>query len=85
MSFEDHYGFFRFMKDLTVVFNTSLIKSEINTEKQGFARDSVRIMQGQSPYIVNLGLFYNNTESQIYREYQLQQCWKTNSICRYTQ
>lgn len=61
--FEDHSGFFRFMKDLTIVFNTSLIKSEINTEKQGFARDSVRIMQGQSPYIVNLGLFYNNTET----------------------
>jgi outer membrane receptor for ferrienterochelin and colicin len=63
--FEDHYGFFRFMKDITVVFNTSLIKSEINTEKQGFARDSIRVMQGQSPYIVNLGLFYNNTEAKF--------------------
>jgi outer membrane receptor for ferrienterochelin and colicin len=65
LSFENHYGFFRFMKDLTLVFNTSLIKSEINTEKQGFARDSVRIMQGQSPYIVNLGLFYTNAEARI--------------------
>lgn len=61
--FENHYGFFRFIKDLTVVFNTSLIKSEINTQQQGFARDSVRVMQGQSPYIVNLGLFYQNDES----------------------
>jgi outer membrane receptor for ferrienterochelin and colicin len=65
MSFEDHYGFFRFVKDLTVVFNTSLIKSEINTEKQGFARDTVRVMHGQSPYIVNLGLFYNNLEAKF--------------------
>ena len=65
MNFEDNYGFFRFMKDITVVFNTSLIKSEINTDKQGFARDSVRIMQGQSPYIVNLGLFYNNTKARF--------------------
>jgi outer membrane receptor for ferrienterochelin and colicin len=50
-----------FLKNLTIVFNTSLIKSEISTRKP-FARDSVRIMQGQSPYIVNLGLFYNNQE-----------------------
>lgn len=49
------------MKDLTVVFNTSLIKSEIQTDLP-FARDSIRIMQGQSPYIVNLGMFYNNPE-----------------------
>lgn len=63
--FENQYGFFRFLKDVTVVFNTSFIKSEINTEKQGFARDSVRIMQGQSPWIVNLGMFYNNTESKF--------------------
>jgi hypothetical protein len=37
------------------------IKSEINTDK-AFARDSVRIMQGQSPFIVNLGLFYSQPE-----------------------
>ncbi len=49
------------LKNLTVVFNSSLIKSEINTNIS-FSRDSVRIMQGQSPYIVNLGLFYNNPE-----------------------
>ncbi len=48
-----------FLKGLTLVFNTSLIKSEISTRKS-FARDTLRIMQGQSPYIVNLGLFYNN-------------------------
>jgi outer membrane receptor for ferrienterochelin and colicin len=65
ISFDNHYGLFRFMKDLTVVFNTSWIKSEINTEKQDFARDTVRVMQGQSPYIVNLGLFYNNSEAKF--------------------
>jgi TonB-dependent receptor len=50
-----------FLKDLVVVFNASIIKSEIETNK-AFARDSVRVMQGQSPYIVNLGLLYNNRE-----------------------
>lgn len=53
----------RHLKDLTVVFNTSLIKSEINTSEQEFTRDTIRVMSGQSPYIVNLGLFYNNPET----------------------
>ncbi|MCF8381038.1 MAG: TonB-dependent receptor [Bacteroidales bacterium] len=51
-----------FMKNLIVVFNASFIESEINTNKS-FARDSVRLMQGQSPYIVNLGLAYNDRET----------------------
>ncbi len=54
-------SFLDFLKNLTIVFNTSIIRSRINTEK-GFAREKERIMQGQSPYIVNLGLFYNNRE-----------------------
>ncbi len=59
---ENASGFAHFFKDFTVVFNTSLIKSQINTSKQAFTRDTVRVMSGQSPYIVNLGLFYNNAE-----------------------
>lgn len=58
-------GFQGFLKNLTVVFNTSLIKSEINTSKQEFTRDTLRMMAGQSPYIVNLGLFYNNFEKDL--------------------
>jgi TonB-dependent receptor len=50
------------LKNFSVVFNSAVIKSEINTDKD-FARDSIRIMQGQSPYIINLGLFYNSSES----------------------
>jgi len=49
------------LKDLTLVFNASVIKSQIETNKS-FARDSIRVMQGQSPYIINTGLFYNNQE-----------------------
>jgi len=58
-------GFRGFLNNLTVVFNTSLIKSEINTSKQEFTRDTLRVMAGQSPYIVNLGLFYNNVEKDL--------------------
>ena len=54
-----------FLKDITVIFNTSLIKSEINTEKQEFAREKNRVMQGQSPYIVNLSLNYTGEENGI--------------------
>jgi hypothetical protein len=61
--FENSDGFIRFLKDMTVIFNTSLIKSEINTSQQAFTRDTVRVMSGQSPYIVNLGLFYNNPDN----------------------
>ena len=50
-----------FLKNLVIVFNASLIQSEIETNK-AFARDSVRFMQGQSPYIVNLGLNYDDRE-----------------------
>lgn len=60
--FENSAGFVRFLKDMTVIFNTSFIKSEINTSQQEFTRDTVRVMSGQSPYIVNLGLFYNNPD-----------------------
>ncbi len=59
VEFEDAASFLSQLKNLTIIFNTSLIKSEINTEK-GFARERSRIMQGQSPYIINLALFYNN-------------------------
>lgn len=58
-------GFRGFLKNLTVVFNTSLIKSEINTSEQEFTRDTLRVMAGQSPYIINLGLFYNNVEKDL--------------------
>jgi outer membrane receptor protein involved in Fe transport len=61
--FENSGSFLRFLKDMTVVFNTSLIKSKINTSKQEFTRDTVRVMSGQSPYIVNLSLLYSNPDA----------------------
>ncbi|MBA4409383.1 MAG: TonB-dependent receptor [Bacteroidota bacterium] len=65
LEFEKSTGFLHNLKDLTLIFNTSLIKSEINTEKQGFARDKKRIMQGQSPYIINLGMNYQKKEANL--------------------
>jgi TonB-dependent receptor len=61
VEFQDAANLLRQLKNLTIIFNASFIKSEINTEK-GFAREKSRIMQGQSPYIINLALFYNSIE-----------------------
>ncbi|HPE77316.1 MAG TPA: TonB-dependent receptor [Draconibacterium sp.] len=55
---ESSTGFIRNLKDITLIFNTSLIKSQITTE-QTFAREETRVMQGQSPYIINLGINYS--------------------------
>ena len=48
-----------FLKDFTLVINSSLIKSEIRLDtSKVFAKNATRPMQGQSPYIVNTGTFY---------------------------
>jgi hypothetical protein len=49
----------RYFKDFTVVLNASVIKSQVTTDDV-FARDRKRPMQGQSPYIVNAGLYWEN-------------------------
>lgn len=48
------------LKGLTLVFNGSLIKSRVKFDKN--SRQKNRPMQGQSPYLINLGLFYNNKQ-----------------------
>jgi outer membrane receptor protein involved in Fe transport len=64
VEFENSTSFLKYFKDLTIIFNSSLIRSKINTNK-AFAREQSRIMQGQSPYIINLALFYNNANKQF--------------------
>ncbi len=49
----------RFLKDFTIVANASIIKSSIENNDPT-ERDSVRNLQGQSPYLINFGLFYQN-------------------------
>ncbi len=46
------------LKDFTLVFNGSLIKSDVKFAKG--SRQKNRPMQGQSPYLVNLGIFYTH-------------------------
>jgi hypothetical protein len=49
----------QWLRSFSIVSNISIIKSEISTSDV-YARSGKRPMQGQSPYIVNTGLFYNN-------------------------
>ena len=44
------------LKDFTLVFNGSLIKSQVSFAADSRQKD--RPMQGQSPYLINLGVFY---------------------------
>ena len=56
---ENSNGFPRLFKDFVIVFNAALIKSQLKTDDVN-AREKTRAMQGQSPYIINTGLFYDN-------------------------
>lgn len=49
----------RHLSHYTLLFNTALIKSETVTSS-AVAREHTRPMQGQSPYIINGGIYYQN-------------------------
>lgn len=56
----------RFVDDLTVLFNTALIHSVVELGEAGLAQAvSERPMQGQSPFIVNAGLYYRNEQAKL--------------------
>ncbi|MEG0795363.1 MAG: TonB-dependent receptor [Odoribacter sp.] len=46
------------LKNFSLTFNGSLIKSKVNFTKG--SKEENRPMQGQSPYLINTGLFYQN-------------------------
>ncbi|MCB0806416.1 MAG: TonB-dependent receptor, partial [Bacteroidales bacterium] len=58
---ENSGTFFRHFKDLFIIFNAALIKSEV-LEGVAYLEDEKRPMQGQSPYIINAGLYYDNPD-----------------------
>jgi hypothetical protein len=52
----------KFLNKLTLVFNGALIHSEIELPASLSNLEKNRSMQGQSPYVVNSSVFYNNAE-----------------------
>ncbi|MFZ4723912.1 MAG: carboxypeptidase-like regulatory domain-containing protein [Paludibacter sp.] len=57
-------GAFKFLSNFTFVVNASLIKSVIKTDSISEGA-SERTLQGQSPYIINVAVFYNDQKSKI--------------------
>ena len=55
-------GFLRRLRHFSLSFNAAWIMSEVHQD-EAYLRDNVRPMQGQSPYIVNTGVYYQNDET----------------------
>ena len=55
-------GVSKFLRNTTVNINTAFIKSDINIGTGSPNQIQNRPLQGQSPYIVNIGLYYNDEE-----------------------
>ncbi len=51
--------FFKWIKNTAIVLNASYINSQVKITDP-MAREKIRPMQGQSPYIINTGIFYQN-------------------------
>ena len=49
-----------FLSNFTFVINAALIKSIINVAESTTERSGERTMQGQSPYTINIGTYYNS-------------------------
>jgi TonB-dependent receptor len=54
--------FLKFFRNLTIVANASYIKCKVETDLL-FVRDKNRPMYGQSPFIVNAGLYYQSEDN----------------------
>ena len=52
----------RFLQRFSVLFNASIIRSRVNLGMESLGQSNERPLQGQSPYIVNAGLYYQNSE-----------------------
>ena len=54
----------KFVDNLTLLLNASIIDSDVKTGFSGQSSDS-RFLQGQSPYLINAGVYYNDNESNL--------------------
>jgi hypothetical protein len=57
-------NFLRYFKNFSVVLNASLIRCRVETDLL-YVRDQNRPMYGQSPFIVNAGLFYQTQKNDM--------------------
>ncbi|MBT1698655.1 outer membrane beta-barrel protein [Fulvivirgaceae bacterium PWU4] len=55
-------GVSKFLRNTSVNLNASLIKSVVNFPDSLTFQQNKRSLQGQSPYVINTGIYYNDTE-----------------------
>lgn len=53
------------LKNMSLLFNAAFIFSQVNLGTIGVGQSDDRPLQGQSPYIINLGLNYNNPKTNL--------------------
>lgn len=56
-------GVSKFLRNMAINLNASLIKSEVDMGKGITFQERRRPLQGQSPYVINVGAYYNDAES----------------------
>ncbi len=56
-------GLSKFLRNTSLNLNAAWIKSEVDIGGQASNQARTRPLQGQSPYIINAGLYYNDVES----------------------
>jgi TonB-dependent receptor len=61
----DNVSSSRFVKNLSLVFNAALISSKVDLGAAVTSQDAVRPLQGQSPYLVNMGLYYSSVDKSL--------------------
>lgn len=64
LSLSERNSSFNVLKDFTLLFNAAWIYSRVYGS-DAYLRDKIRPMQGQSPYIINTGLYYQNEKTGI--------------------
>jgi hypothetical protein len=69
----------KFLSNITLVANASIIRSIVSTDSIAEG-ESQRVLQGQSPYIVNIGLYYNDSKNGIMGSAMYNQAGKRISI-----
>lgn len=62
LSFVDKWTHAKFFKNFSAVFNASIMQSKMNISKV-INQSTSSNLQGQSPYLVNAGLYYQNDSS----------------------
>ncbi|MFM7328870.1 MAG: outer membrane beta-barrel protein [Bacteroidota bacterium] len=57
------FGLSRFIRNTSINFNGALIRSQVDIGNQATNQIKERPLQGQSPYVANLGIYYNDQQS----------------------